>query len=219
MSVRSYNTSKSAFGKVQGVQPRAHARANSGWSQAASTSSQYAAPQASDYSHSSDYSDIIGNAFQGDNYLGGHVAPVKGLRFVSALIDFTILSVATVLLLLVSGAIAVRGPGSGATGMFYILLFILWLGYGIVLEASKHQGTFGKVLTGTVIVNVNGSALSFGQVIGRNLGKLISACSPFYIAYTMAFFTKKSQSLHDFMCGSVVYKKSDLPNLSGSVFD
>ena len=151
------------------------------------------------------------------------IRPVKGLRFVSGMIDFVFLTMTTIIFSFVS--LMVVGSLDGKDGLqsaiiiiWFLFLIMLWLGYGIVMEASRHQGTLGKILTGTVIVNQDGSALSTGQVMGRNAGKFVSFWVPFYIPYLMVLFTENSQSLHDYMARSFVYKKTELFELRSGVF-
>ncbi len=211
-------TTKPAFGKLQGygqVAPsRTYAR-----DKIASTPQAYAPPQPSNYA------EIVGNAFQGnyhpDSYDGfpSFAKPVKGLRFLSATIDFTILIVVSLLFAAIVAVFDKTPTGSGMPDALFLGLIVLWFGYGIVLEASRFQGTFGKVVTGTVVVNEDGSRPSLGKVIWRNVAKFISACVPFYLSYTMVFFTKNNQSLHDYMSKSYVYKRSDLSKIGESVFD
>ena len=213
-----------AFGKLQGAPIRGRAVPQRAAN--VTTAAVYEAPRPSNYD------DIVGNAFQGgyhaESYegMGTYATPVVGLRFVSCIIDFVILMVLTIFVgaffsIFTGGGNASVDPAAatGITITIFFAIITLWFGYGIVLEASRFQGTFGKVLTGTVVVNKDGSALSFGQVIGRNFGKILSGLMPFYIPYFMVFFTENNQSLHDLMCGSYVYRKSDLSRSSGHVFD
>lgn len=205
-------TMKPAFGQLQTyASPRAHA----GGGHAPSA---YAPPQ------TSDYTDIVKDVFGTTNSPGGVASPatpVKGLRFASGLIDYIFLTVFGSLT--VGGYMAVKSLRTGAephmTLPIFGMMILIWISYGFVMEASKFQGTVGKILTGTVVVNEDGSALSIGQVIGRNFGKILSTVVPFCIPYFMVLFTESNQSLHDKMCRSFVYKKSDLQNIGDSVFD
>jgi len=212
-----------AFGKLQGAPIRGRAVPQRAAN--VTTAAVYEAPRPSNYD------DIVGNAFQGgyhpESYDGmtGYAKPAKGLRFVSGAVDFILLcflSISIIVLYIKMGLDENHLNNVEATGMpdgLLFFLFIFWIGYGIVMEASKHQGTVGKIVTGTVVINKDGSSLSLGQVVGRNFGKIVSSLLPVYIAYFMVFWTKNGQTLHDMMCGSVVYRKSDLSRSSGHVFD
>lgn len=215
---------QTTFGKVPSYRSARLANVSTATPALAASPTVYAPPQ------SSNYADIVGNAFQGGNFhadldsygLIGYAKPVVGLRFVSALIDFILLcfvSVAIMFVYVAMNSATKQVDGSGTSGGMLLLLFVVWFGYGIVMEASGQQGTVGKILTNTVVVNKDGGKLSFGQVLGRNFGKVISGIVPFYIPYFMVVWTENKQSLHDKMCQSYVYKKSDLNKLGGSVFD
>lgn len=217
-----------AFGKMQGYHRAAPASSVSGGNAAGGGAKGGAA---NELPKPSNYDEIVGNAFQNNYHADNHTGiptylnPVKGLRWLSGLIDLLVLSTLTVFIAIIySSLLAANQPAAepvNAESIYglLIILFILWAGYGFVMEVSKLQGTVGKIATGTVITNEDGSRLSFGQVLGRNFGKLVSYCTPFYIAYFMVLFSQNNQSLHDYMCGSFVYKKSDVAKLGSSVFD
>ncbi len=146
-------------------------------------------------------------------YDGGqatHLELVKGKRFLSGLIDFCIVSVLGGLILTLQ-----HGIGAGMPELLNggLLNFYLWFGalcfiYGFAMEASPAQGTVGKLATGTVVVNEDGQAMSLSQAFGRNLGKFLTYIVPLYIGYLMVLWTKKNQSLHDKMAGTVVCSKN-----------
>ena len=81
-----------------------------------------------------------------------------------------------------------------------ILLFLV---YGILMEASALQGTFGKLAMGLRVVNPDGGRLSLGQAIKRNLGKLLSHL-PFGLGLLWAARTKEARTWHDMMSKCVV---------------
>ena len=151
--------------------------------------------------------------------------PVKGLRFLSGFIDAFILVMISLVVISVSIALDIRAidqtgvvpESAGMPGLTWLTLFVLWVGYGMVFE-SLYSATPGKMLTGTRIVNRRGAPLSTGQAVGRNLGKILSSLVPFYIPYFMVFMTKDSQSLHDVMSSTRVYRVRDLETSPGHVF-
>ena len=149
--------------------------------------------------------------------------PVVGLRFASALIDTIVM---VVLYFLVCGAMGAVMAGTGAeevtdSQVLSVLAMMILPGmlYGILMESSPLQGTLGKVMTGTVIMDKQGNRISFMRAVGRNFGKLLSACMPFYFPYWMVFASKNKQSLHDMMSGTLVFKKGEGPaETVGQVF-
>ena len=93
---------------------------------------------------------------------------------------------------------------------FTLLLSGLWFGYGLLFESTSWQGTPGKKLTGQVITDMNGERIGFGRALGRACGKVFSSMLPLYIPYIMTGFTDRKQSLHDVMCGTLVFRARDL---------
>ncbi len=149
--------------------------------------------------------------------------PAVFMRYVSAAIDITILFVLTIALMLCYDIVDGGLEGGSEVGLFAnwtltLLVCALWFVYGIFFESSSWQGTPGKKLTGLVITDMTGQRISFGQSLGRAFGKVLSGIVPFYIPYIMVGVTKRKQSLHDKMVGTLVFRRRDLVN-SGTVFD
>ena len=65
-----------------------------------------------------------------------------------------------------------------------------WL-YNALLESSKHKGSLGKMALKIVVVDSNGSKISFGQASGRFFAKILSTM--FYVGIIMIGFTKKNK--------------------------
>jgi uncharacterized RDD family membrane protein YckC len=83
---------------------------------------------------------------------------------------------------------------------------VAWLYYA-VMESSKRQATFGKMLFGLRVVDLNGDRISFGRASGRYFGKALSSFT-FLIGYFMAGWTRKKQALHDKMSRCLVVKNN-----------
>ena len=86
------------------------------------------------------------------------------------------------------------------------LAFTLQVLYFSIMEASKYQGTVGKLVVGLKVTDENGKPLGLGRAIFRNLGKVLSSLL-FMIGYIMAGLTDKKQALHDMIAGAIVVKK------------
>jgi uncharacterized RDD family membrane protein YckC len=110
-----------------------------------------------------------------DHAVPGQASPMRlaspGQRFINQMIDylgFLALSFATGI---VFGLARVdhsiyEGAGGAVFGVVSMLL------YYIVLEALTGR-TLGKLVTGTKVVSADGSAPSFGQIVGRNFARFI----------------------------------------------
>lgn len=202
-----YRARQSTFGKLQGggvAAPRPY-----------QAPQPYSPPSAA-YGHSSG----LPNSAEYGGGGTGRVKLVKGRRFLSGLIDFCIVSVLGGIILMIQ-----YGLGGGLTELLSggLLKFYVWFGavcfiYGLAMEASAAQGTVGKLATGTIVVNEDGQAMSFNQALGRNLGKFLTYIVPLYIGYLMVLWTKKSQSLHDKMAGTVVCSKAAMRSSYAETF-
>lgn len=90
-----------------------------------------------------------------------------------------------------------------AGGMITMVINIL---YYTLMEASKYQGTVGKIALGLKVTDTGGKKLDFVKALIRQLGKIVSGII-LMIGYIMAGFTDKKQALHDMIAGTLVVKK------------
>jgi len=94
----------------------------------------------------------------------------------------------------------------GAVFLWIIASIVLgWLYYSL-MEASKHQGTLGKMALGLKVTDMKGNRVSFGRATGRYFGKIISGMI-FMIGYILAGLTEKKQALHDLIADCLVIRK------------
>lgn len=151
----------------------------------------------------------------------GRSRPVIWMRYVAGFIDLIILVILTICLMagfdMLSDTPA--SPKIGANMGLTLAFFILWFGYGLILETSSWQATIGKKITGLIVTDEYGEPLTFGRALGRACGKVLSGLVPFYISYTMMHWTKKNKTLHDLMAGTRVYKRKELGGNVGNYFD
>ena len=95
--------------------------------------------------------------------------------------------------------------------LFYSAFFSFvsyWLYYAI-LHSSKWQATVGKMITGVIVVDKNGSRISFARATGRYFAEFLSAIF-LAIGYMMAGWTPRKQALHDILAETyVIYGKPE----------
>jgi uncharacterized RDD family membrane protein YckC len=155
------------------------------------------------------------------------------LRFVALIIDWLILGVVNWIILLpvlaaVGFSAASSFPFAGLTspdeldvaalvGSLTAMFGIAWLFqklvellYHSLLEASKFQGSFGKVALGIIVTDTDGNKLDFTKALVRNVCKFISSAI-IGVGYIMAGFTEKKQGLHDIIAGTLVVMKPKTP--------
>ena len=147
------------------------------------------------------------------------------LRFVAYLIDYLLLEIVGFIIsipfigAIIFSAFTIADSNSfnektvfgiagilGAVFMLVIITILLgWL-YFALMEASKNQGTLGKMALGLKVTDMKGQRISFGRATGRYFGKIISGMI-FMIGYILAGLTEKKQALHDMMAGCLVVRK------------
>jgi len=122
----------------------------------------------------------------------------------------------------VSGAIAGATSGSPegwtedvfigisvlATILSYLFAYVFQWIYKAVMESSAKQGTFGKMVVGLKVVDLNGKRISFGRASLRWLVMMIIIIIPIVgiVALFMAGWTEKKQTLYDMICHVTVIK-------------
>lgn len=76
------------------------------------------------------------------------------------------------------------------------------------MESSKVQGTLGKMALRIKVVDLNGNRISFAKATGRYWLSILMAFIPFlnFIAFLMAAFTQKKQTLYDKICNTTDVK-------------
>jgi uncharacterized RDD family membrane protein YckC len=143
------------------------------------------------------------------------------MRFLAYVIDYMIVGAVQTIIGLIAGIfLGLSGviktgqemdPGTAAlvTGIFFGIsgvIALLTLIYFAAFESSSCQGTPGKMAMGLIVTNEDGSRVSFGQALGRNLGKIISGLI-LCIGYMLAGWTERRQALHDIMARCLVVRK------------
>lgn len=89
--------------------------------------------------------------------------------------------------------------------------FLSILIYFPVFESSRLKGTPGKLLMNTVIVNEDGTALSYKRAFLRQLLRFLTGLTCF-LGYLLYFFTDRKQTLHDYLIRSVVIEAEIPPD-------
>lgn len=91
-------------------------------------------------------------------------------------------------------------------GLIILGAIFSWL-YYTLMESSAYQATIGKSAMGIKVTDIDGNRISFARANGRFWAKIISNIIPFGLAYIVAAFTEKKQTLHDIIAKTLVVKK------------
>ena len=143
-----------------------------------------------------------------------------GKRFIAFFIDVIILTVVSMILFGILGAVGFMGASTAETNdsaglmaamagaglLIQVLSIAIQIGYFTYFESSERQGTIGKTAMGLIVADEDGNRLDTQKALIRNIMRLVSGfiC---LIGYLMAFFTEKKQTLHDIVAKTNVYTK------------
>jgi uncharacterized RDD family membrane protein YckC len=119
-------------------------------------------------------------------------------RLSAWLIELVVVSVLLALGLILSG-------GSYFAG-FVIAMTAIWL-YFAGFESSQLQSTLSGRILGLRVTDLSGEPISFNRATVRHFAMYFSALTPFAVGYLMAFWTKRRQTLHDYVSSTLVLKK------------
>jgi Tfp pilus assembly major pilin PilA len=71
------------------------------------------------------------------------------------------------------------------------------------MESSELQGTLGKLAVGIKVTDLDGNRISFARATGRLAAHAVSGIT-LGIGFAMAVFTRRRQTLHDTIAGTLV---------------
>ena len=83
--------------------------------------------------------------------------------------------------------------------------FLLWILYGLFMDCSKYQGTFGKRVVGLKTVSLGGDRITFSQSLKRSTMKFVSAL-PLGLGFIWAAFRADKAAWHDLAAKTRVIK-------------
>lgn len=94
-----------------------------------------------------------------------------------------------------------------AGGAAYLIMFLIAFGYSSVCELLFGGQTLGKRIVGIRVMDERGLRLLPGQVIVRNLLRVVDMFPVFYaVGGVFALFSKRCQRLGDLAAGTVVVR-------------
>lgn len=94
--------------------------------------------------------------------------------------------------------------GQGYFGLFYLLLFFLWWGYGGCMEALCNGQTLGKMALGLRVVSQSGLGINASQAVLRNILRGMDLFPPFFPGILAMVASARFQRLGDMAAGTMV---------------
>jgi len=135
-------------------------------------------------------------------------------RSAAAIIDWFSLSLASVMIGYIVEALwllAYSVPHDRQENVFdnayaATVVALPWL-YFTVFESARMQGTFGKIIFGISVTDLDGKRVSFARANARYWAKLLSVI-PFLTGYFICAVTRRHQALHDMLARCLVVRRS-----------
>ena len=134
------------------------------------------------------------------------------LRFFAYLVDTIIVRVGLYLVWMIAGINTpqnfIESPVEAA-GLFSLLALgevFASMVYSALFISGGWQATPGKRAVGIKVTNMAGKPVSFGNALGREAAKFLSAMI-IGIGFLLAAFTERKQALHDMIAGCLVVKQ------------
>ena len=93
--------------------------------------------------------------------------------------------------------------GGSYFAVFVIAMTAMWL-YFAGSESSPLQSTLSGRILGLRVTDLQGDPVSFNRATVRHFAMYLSAVTPFAVGYLMAFWTKRRQTLHDYLSRTLV---------------
>lgn len=126
-------------------------------------------------------------------------------RIVGWLLDGLFAGGVFVLGVLVGAVLGAAVAGAGLAGFLAIVLAVVgvWM-YFALFESSPRQATLGKMLLHEKVTDLRGNRITFERASVRHFAMYLSLLTPLLIGFAMAFWTRRRQSLHDYLSSTLV---------------
>ena len=136
-----------------------------------------------------------------------------GSRFMAALVDALIYFLISIALALAFSSLtsSVQDPSleSTLTAVYIGISFVLYWGYYILFELIWGGQSPGKRLVKLRVVRLDGTPATAGQIIIRNIARLVDIFPGFYaVGLVVMFLNSQSRRLGDFAAGTLVVRET-----------
>lgn len=121
-------------------------------------------------------------------------------RFAAYAVDYALLFLASALLGIVAAELEALPNGASQLSALVLIGYLL---YCALLESSRRQATLGKMALGIRVMGLHGERIGFGRAVARFVARLLSVLT-LCLGFILIAVTKRRQSLHDLIAGTVV---------------
>ena len=134
------------------------------------------------------------------------------LRIAALAVDYIFLMIVPVLWLLLSRMLSDISSRGIIGSTPWVISTVLFIGNFIVFPIFRGQ-TLGKLIMGLTIVNLDGTPVTAGVIMRRNLlGYLITVLT-LGIGFLIAAINSSGRALHDFTAGTIVVRGRKTPSV------
>jgi uncharacterized RDD family membrane protein YckC len=94
----------------------------------------------------------------------------------------------------------------GALMGFAMAATVVEILYFAALESTTLQASVGKLALGLRLADLEGRPITFARALLRRIARILSGFT-FLIGYLMMLWTRRRQTLHDLMTGTLVLRR------------
>jgi len=129
-----------------------------------------------------------------------------GKRTLAYIVDVVIIMTIAFVIAMVFRLVLSFSSEEAVGQMVMTVYFLTYLAYFIIMESSKKQATFGKMLLKIKVINADGGQLTLQNALIRSFSRLLSGLI-MGIGYLMVIFMPDKQALHDKLAKTYVVSR------------
>ncbi|WP_183564476.1 RDD family protein [Mucilaginibacter sp. SP1R1] len=138
-----------------------------------------------------------------------------GERILAKLIDYVVF----IPLWIIGFVVAVNGINDVGIGLYFIIVFVLFVFYDLVCEQFLNGQSIGKRVMKIKVISLNGNRATFGQYLLRWLLRLVDFTLTAYLgALIAAIVTENGQRIGDIAAGTVMVRTEPRTKIDNLVF-